>query len=223
MRKHSTESNLTWSSFYITTKTSTESSTYLTNFKIIIQKVLNVTNETIISIKMIQQLLQKIFTIDYIQQFKKHVNNILWNDKALIIMFYKDLKSNVKNEIMRNKMQYVNLNDLIFAVISINNNWYKKILKNWFEKSMRNKTNIHYNELIKCREDYYRKKQNHDNEIVFMKINFIEHRKKKNFKNEQEKKFKDEKKCYNCDKKDHFARDYQSINKKNRRQINVLI
>ena len=56
-----------------------------------------------------------------------------------------------------------------------------------------------------------------------MKINSIEHHKKKNSKNEQEKRFKDDKKCYNCDKKNHFAQDCRSKNKKNRRQINVLI
>ena len=88
---------------------------------------------------------------------------------------------------------------------------------------MRDKTNTHHNELIKCREDYYRKKRNHNDETVLMKINSIEHRKKKNSKSEQEKKFKNEKKCYSCDKKDHFARDCRSKNKKNRRQINVLI
>ena len=46
---------------------------------------------------------------------------------------------------------------------------------------MCDKTDIHYNKLIKRREDYYRKKRNHDDEMIFMKINFIEHRKKKNF------------------------------------------
>ena len=56
-----------------------------------------------------------------------------------------------------------------------------------------------------------------------MKIDSIEHRKEKNSKDEQEKRWKDEKKCYNCDKKNHFARDCRSKNKKNRRQINVLI
>ena len=56
-----------------------------------------------------------------------------------------------------------------------------------------------------------------------MKINFTEHRKEKNLKNEQRKRFKNDKKCYNCDKKDHFARDCRLKNKKNRRQINVLI
>ena len=38
-----------------------------------------------------------------------------------------------------------------------------------------------------------------------MKINFIEHRKEKNSKGEQEKKFKSDKKCYNCDKESHFV------------------
>ena len=88
---------------------------------------------------------------------------------------------------------------------------------------MRDKANTHHDELIRRREDYYRKKRNHDDEIVFMKIDSIEHRKEKNSRGEQRKRFKDEKKCYNCDKKDHFARNCRSKNKKNRRQINVLI
>ena len=79
---------------------------------------------------------------------------------------------------------------------------------------MRDKTNIHHDKLIRRREDYYQKKRNYDNESIFMKINFIEHRKKKNFKSEQRKKFKNEKKCYNCDKKDHFAQDCRLKNKK---------
>ena len=52
---------------------------------------------------------------------------------------------------------------------------------------MRDKTNTHHNELIKRREDYYQKKRNHDDNIVFIKINFIEHRKRKNSKGEQKK------------------------------------
>ena len=113
-------------------------------------------------------------------------------------------------------MQYANLDALIFAAINIDDNWYERILKDKFERSMRDRTNIHHDELIRRREDYYRKKQNHDDEIIFMKINSIEHRKGKNSKSEQRKKFKDDKKCYNCDKKDHFARDCQSKNKENR-------
>ena len=120
-------------------------------------------------------------------------------------------------------MQYANLDAFIFAAISINDNCYKRILKNRFEKSMHDKTDIHHDKLIKRRENYYRKERNHDNKIVFIKINFIEYRKEKNFKSKQEKNFKDEKKCYNRDKKGHFARNCRSKNKKNRRQINVLI
>ena len=88
---------------------------------------------------------------------------------------------------------------------------------------MRDRANTHHDELIRRRKDYYRKKRNHDDETVFMKINFIEHRKEKNPRSEQKKRFKDEKKCYSCDKKSHFVRDCRSKNKKNRRQINVLI
>ena len=45
-------------------------------FKIIIQKIFNVTNETVTFIRMIQHLSQKILIADYAQQFKKHANNI---------------------------------------------------------------------------------------------------------------------------------------------------
>ena len=120
-------------------------------------------------------------------------------------------------------MQYASLDALIFAAISIDDNWYEKTLEDRFERSMRDRTNTHHDELIRRRGDYYRKKRNHDDETVFMKINSIEHRKEKNSRDEQEKRFKDDKKCYNCDKKDHFARDCRSKNKENRRQINVLI
>ena len=88
---------------------------------------------------------------------------------------------------------------------------------------MRNRTNTHHDELTRRRGDYYRKKRNHDDETVSMKIDSIEHRKEKNPKGGQGKRFKNEKKCYNCDKKSHFARDCRSKNKKDRRQINVLI
>ena len=81
-------------------------------------------------------------------------------------------------------MQYVSFDAFIFATSNIDDNWYEKILEDKFEKSMRDKINIHYNELIRRREDYYRKEHNHDDKIIFMKINFIEHRKKRNSKNE---------------------------------------
>ena len=88
---------------------------------------------------------------------------------------------------------------------------------------MHDRADIHHDELTKYRRDYYRKERNHDDETVFMKIDSIEHRKEKNSKDEQKKKFKDDKKSYSFNKKDHFARDYQSKNKENQQQINVLI
>ena len=100
-------------------------------------------------------MLQKTSTADYIQWFKKHANNISWNDKTLIIIFYRDLKSNVKNKITRKRMQYENFNVFIFATISIDDNYYEKTLKNKFEKSIRDKADIYHDELIRRREDYY--------------------------------------------------------------------
>ena len=54
-------------------------------------------------------------------------------------------------------MQYANLDALISTAISIDNNWYERILKNRFEKSMRDRADIYHDELIRRREDYYQK------------------------------------------------------------------
>ena len=81
-------------------------------------------------------------------------------------------------------MHYTNSDTFIFVAININDNWYKRILKNKFEKNICDKVNIYHDKLIRRRKDYYQKKRNHDDEIIFMKINFIEHRKRKNFKDQ---------------------------------------
>ena len=93
-------------------------------------------------------------------------------------MFYKNLKSNVKNEIMRKNVQYNSFDALIIAAINIDDNWYKRILKKWFEKELREKVNTHHEKLIKWRNENFKEKS-HDDETRLMKINVIEHRKKK--------------------------------------------
>ncbi len=54
-----------------------------------------------------------------------------------------------------------------------------------------------------------------------MKLNFIQRRKKKNFRRKQDN--KSQKTCYLCGKSNHFARDYRLRNLMNRRQINVIL
>ena len=87
-------------------------------------------------------------------------------------------------------MQYANLNVLIFATINIDDNWYERTLKNRFERNIRDKTKTHHDELIRRRKDYYRRKRNHDNEIIFMKIDSIEHRKRKILRTDKRKNLK---------------------------------
>ena len=126
------------------------------------------------------------------------------------------MKNNVKNEITRKNVQYNSLDAFIIAAININDNWYKRILKERFEKEFRKKTNIYNKELIKRRNENVKKKS-HDDETVSIKINVIEHwRKEKNNK-------KNEKKCYTFNKEKHFARNCRLKKTTKWWQINVLL
>ena len=73
-----------------------------------------------------------------------------------------------------------------------------------------------------AKEDHFKKYSNLDyREFASMKLNFTQRRKKKNSREKQNN--KSQKTYYSCDKSSHFARDCQSRNLINRRQINAML
>ena len=140
-------------------------------------------------------------------------------------MFKRKLKINIKKKLVRKRETYESLNELIIIVIEIDDAWYDFYLQKKFERLELKKVEFFQKELIKYREERFIKKRSHDDEIISMKLNFIDKfndRRLKEQWNKREKKKKSERACYSCEKKKYFVKDYRSINVMNRRKFNVL-
>ena len=139
-------------------------------------------------------------------------------------MFKRGLKINIKEELVRKKKTYENLNEFIIIVIEIDDAWYDFNLQKKFEKNELERVELFQKELIKYREERLIKERFYDDEIVSMKLNFIDKFKKRELKKQWDKrgKKKDEQACYFYEKKKHFVKDCRSINVVNRRKLNVL-
>ena len=83
-----------------------------------------------------------------------------------------------------------------------------------FEKFELKRVEFFQKRFIKYREEKFIKKRFYNDEIVSMKLNFIDKFKDQEFKKRMNMLF--------LRKKKHFVKNYQSINVMNRRKLNVL-
>ena len=196
------------------------------NFKKKIRRIFDIFNEKQTVERNIQHLTQRISAIDYVVRFQKQVNFIEWNNAAFMIMFRREFKNNVKNELIRWDEKLKNLNHLIEAAIELDDKLYEKIMKKRYDES-REKTNIFIEHFNERREESRFNNRNHDKfnyyESMSMKLNFTQRRKRnKSFRNKQQDN-RNNKKCYACDKSSHFARDCRSKKLMLQRQINATL
>ena len=80
------------------------------NFKKKIRRIFDIFNEKQTIERNIQHLIQRISTIDYVVKFQKQINFIEWNNAVFMIMFRREFKNNVKNELIRWNEEFKNLN-----------------------------------------------------------------------------------------------------------------
>ena len=77
---------------------------------------------------MIQHLRQKTSVVEYVAKFQEYVNLTKWENAALMIMFRRDLKYNVKKEFMRYEETTDILRILIKANIEFDDKLYELIM-----------------------------------------------------------------------------------------------
>ena len=102
----------------------------------------------------LQYLQQKTSAFKYAAKFQKHVNVIEWDDVALMTMFCKDFKNNVKNEFMRYKESFKIMNNLIEVTIELDDKLYERVIKKRYYKSNK-RTDIY----VECNTDFREESQ----------------------------------------------------------------
>jgi len=138
-------------------------------------------------------------------------------------MFRRDLKNNLKNEIMRDDRSISDMFDLIEVIIDLDDKLYKRAIKKRYDQ-FRERAETSFESTIKYYSRESRSSQKYSNpdycRPASMKLNSIQYRKEKNSREKQNSKSKT---CYSCGKSNHFAKDCRSKNLIISRQINAML
>jgi hypothetical protein len=138
-------------------------------------------------------------------------------------MFRRDLKNNLKNEIMRDDRSISDMFDFIEVIIDFDDKLYERAMKKRYDQS-RKRAEISFESTIKYHLKEFCSSQKYSNldyrGPASMKLNSTQYCKEKNSREKQDSKSKT---CYSCDKSSHFARDCRSKNLMIPRQINAML
>ncbi len=100
-------------------------------------------------------------------------------------MFRRNLKNNLKNEIIRNDKSINDIFNLIEVVIDLNDRLYKRAIKKRYNQ-FHERARIFFELMIKYYQKEFRSNQKYNNsnysKSTFIKLNFIQRRKEKNFR-----------------------------------------
>jgi hypothetical protein len=138
-------------------------------------------------------------------------------------MFRRDLKNNLKNEIMRDDRSINDMFDLIEVAINLDDKLYEKAMKKRYDQ-FQEKAEIFFESTIEYHSGESRSNQKYSNSDYRgpapMKLDSTQYCKEKNPRGKHDNKSKT---CYSCDKPSHFARDCRSKNLMIPRQINAML
>jgi len=138
-------------------------------------------------------------------------------------MFKRDLKKNIKNELMRSGARFDIIQTLVKIAIDVDDKLYKRAMKKRYDQPHK-KAEIFFESTIEyyAKKDQFKKYSNPDYRgPASIELNSTQRRKEKNSREKQDN--KNSKTCYSCGKSSHFARDCRSKNLMIPRQINAML
>jgi len=196
------------------------------NFKRTVMIHFGETNSEPQAERKIQVLKQTTSVADYASAFTRYSDRTDWDNTALMVMFRRGLKDQVKDELVRsNRKEPLNLEDLIKHSIAIDDKWYERSMEKrhtqgrpFQSRDNRDRYSARDNRRTNYQED--------TRQTTRMELdNATKGDGKKRFGNRkfQKKTFNNpDIICYNCDKKGHIARNCRSP-KKATGQFNMVM
>jgi hypothetical protein len=196
--------------------------TSFVKFKEEIRRIFGISNEDKVAVRLIQHIRQHTSASDYAAKFQEYAQVTDWDDSALMTMYRRGLKENVKDELMRAGMKIENLDELIRATIEIDDNLYERAMERRHDVAPRGKSG--YVPYRSNNNNFKGKKFSRNNQYqdpygpMPMELDVTEGRR---FQGKKQFKGKSQMTCYACNQKGHMARDCRSKNKVPRRQFNM--
>ncbi len=95
-----------------------------------IKTIYGFSNEKKVVIRIVQDIVQRILVSQYTAKFKEYSDKTEQDDNALYVIYYKGLKDNVKDELVRTgKNETTNLDTLIKLSIDIDDRLYERAIE----------------------------------------------------------------------------------------------
>lgn len=174
-----------------------------------IRNIYGLSNDQQVAIRHIQHIVQKGSASQYTAKFKEHAAKTEWDDNALRTMYYRGLKDNVKDELLRYGAAQDTLERLMKAAIEVDDKLYERAMERRHTGQFRGRSGYASN-------GWTGGQQRRDPDA--MELDATQGRPHKGQgngkgargKGKAQGKKREGLKCYNCQKIGHYARDCRS-------------